>query len=181
MKRIHIVGHKNSGKTTLVVDLVKEFSLRGYRVGTIKHTHHDHELDTPGKDSHRHRQAGSEAVGILTQGMNAIFWPQQGGKTGEKYSQFDAMMKQLDVVLVEGDSQTTAAKIEVYRTANSKDVKEVCIEPLARTDRSILALVSDDSLDIDTPLWKRSDVGGIVTKLEALFTLSVPGENDGLK
>ena len=64
MNRIHIIGRKNHGKTQLVVELVEEFSLRGLRVGTIKHTHHDHELDTPGKDSHRHRSAGAAVVVI---------------------------------------------------------------------------------------------------------------------
>ena len=75
MKRIHIVGRKNSGKTTLVADLVAHLTANGHRVGTIKHTHHQHELDTPGKDSHRHREAGAAVVGILCPGMTAVFRP----------------------------------------------------------------------------------------------------------
>lgn len=47
MKRIHIVGRRNSGQTTLIVEQVTEFTLRGYCVGTIRHSHHQHELDTP--------------------------------------------------------------------------------------------------------------------------------------
>ena len=79
MRRIHIIGRKNSGKTSLVVRLVEYYRTAGYRVGTIKHTHHHHELDTPGKDSFRHRQAGASAVGILAPTMNAVFWPQANG------------------------------------------------------------------------------------------------------
>ena len=61
-----MIGRKNSGKTTLVSELVTEFTARGYRVGTIKHTHHQHELDVPGKDSYRHREAGAAIVGIIS-------------------------------------------------------------------------------------------------------------------
>jgi molybdopterin-guanine dinucleotide biosynthesis protein MobB len=74
MKRLHVIGGKNHGKTTLVVELVKEFSRRGISVGTIKHTHHQHELDVPGKDSYRHRMAGAAAVGILSPSMSALFF-----------------------------------------------------------------------------------------------------------
>jgi molybdopterin-guanine dinucleotide biosynthesis protein MobB len=62
VKRLHIIGGKNHGKTMLVVELVQEFARRGIPVGTIKHTHHHHEVDVPGKDSHRHRLAGAAAA-----------------------------------------------------------------------------------------------------------------------
>ena len=65
MRRIHVVGRKNSGKTTLVVELVRHFTAAGLRVGTVKHTSHSHELDTPGKDSYQHRHAGAAVVGIF--------------------------------------------------------------------------------------------------------------------
>ena len=60
--RIHVVGRRNHGKTTLLVELVEELCRRGLRVGTLKHSSHTHELDTPGKDSHRHRLAGLNAA-----------------------------------------------------------------------------------------------------------------------
>jgi len=75
MRRLHIVGRKNSGKTTFIVELVRYFTSSGLRIGTIKHTHHQHELDTPGKDSHRHREAGAQVVGILSRAMSAVFLP----------------------------------------------------------------------------------------------------------
>ncbi len=166
MKRIHIVGRKNSGKTTLIVELVTEFTLRGYCVGTIKHTHYKRELDTPGKDSHRHREAGSTAVGILSPGMNAIFWPQPAKRSRQAmYEQFDATMNQCDIVLVEGDSQTDAAKIEVFRAANS-DL------PMAMTDAEIQAVVTDDELKIGTAIWKRSDLDSIVQNIALLMELA---------
>lgn len=171
MKRIHIVGRKNSGKTTLIVDLVTELTRQGYRVGTIKHTHHDHELDAPGKDSHRHREAGSAAVGILTRGMNAIFWPVPNTKpnpTG-KYEQFDAMMQDCDIVLVEGDSRSDAPKVEVYR-ANPDDGETR--NPIATSDPSILAVVTDDAPEVNQPIWPRDDLNSLVDQLKAVLTLS---------
>lgn len=171
MKRLHIIGHKNSGKTTLIVDLVTAFTRLGYRVGTIKHTHHHHELDTPGKDSHRHREAGSVAVGILSKGMNAIFWPQTDNRTSSdqpdsrKYLQFDSMMNDCDIVLVEGDSKTNATRIEVFRAVNGT-------EPMAASDDTIHAVVTDDNLKIAVPLWKRGEVAELVRQIEILLNLA---------
>ena len=173
MKRIHIIGRKNSGKTTLIVELVTELTRQGYRVGTIKHTHHDHELDTPGKDSHRHREAGSSAVGILTNGMNAIFWPSVKNESAdpqsnsEKYQEFASMMNECDVVLVEGDSKTTAPKIEVFRAANGNG-------PMAMFDTTIHAIVTDDEPVIEpaVAIWNRSDLNSIINNVELLLDLS---------
>ncbi|MEK7810534.1 MAG: molybdopterin-guanine dinucleotide biosynthesis protein B, partial [Pseudomonadota bacterium] len=58
MRIISIVGHSGCGKTTLMVALIRELSRQGLRVATIKHAHHKVELDTPGKDSYRHKEAG---------------------------------------------------------------------------------------------------------------------------
>ena len=170
MKRLHIIGRKNSGKTTLIVELVSELTRRGYRVGTIKHTHHDHELDTPGKDSHLHRKAGSVAVGILTRGMSAVFLPQAIEQTdSDKYDQLDSMMSDCDIVLVEGDSHTIAPKIEVFRSINDD-------QSLAMSDSAIKAVVTDDALDINTAIWKRSDWNSIVENIELLMKLA-PAKN----
>ncbi len=172
MKRIHIIGRKNAGKTILIVELVTELTRQGYRVGTIKHTHHDHELDTPGKDSHRHREAGSVAIGVLTSGMNAIFWPQVKNddadlqSSPEKYQQFDSMMNGCDIVLVEGDSKTTAPKLEVFRAANGS-------QPMAMSNTTIHAVVTDDPIDeAVTAIWNRSDLNAIVCNIELLLKLS---------
>ena len=162
MKRIHIVGHKNSGKTTLIVQLVGELARKGYRVGTIKHTHHHHELDIPGKDSYRHREAGAESVGVISQRMNAIFWPQSKGRDkSDTYQQFERMMNQCDIVLVEGDSQADVPKIEVFRTDTGQ-------EPKALSDSTIRALVTDDEVAIEIPVWNRSDLKMIVENIECL-------------
>ena len=166
MNRIHIVGRKNSGKTTLIVELVQWLTEHGYRVGTIKHTHHHHELDTPGKDSHSHREAGANAVGILSPAMNAIFWPNPQHDVADKtaaseegmdlqseakYKQFASLMDQSDLVLVEGDSKTKATKIEVWRAENNTAAMVTQYDDFA-------AVVTDDELSTELPVLRRSDV-----------------------
>jgi molybdopterin-guanine dinucleotide biosynthesis protein MobB len=158
MKRLHIVGRKNSGKTALIVELVRELTGRGVKVGTIKHTHHRHELDVPGKDSYQHRAAGAAVVGILSPAMSAIFiptWEAHPAKQN-RYEMFASMFAQCELVLVEGDSQTAAPKIEVWR-------KEAATPPLANDDTSILAVVTNDPLSVAMEVLPRSDVVGLTT------------------
>jgi molybdopterin-guanine dinucleotide biosynthesis protein MobB len=151
MKRLHIIGRKNHGKTTLVVDLVKEFANRGISVGTVKHTHHRHELDVPGKDSYRHRMAGATAVGILSPSMSAIFLPIDDGANGDRYTVFEQMFTQCQFILVEGDSTSPALKLEVWR-------RELGTPPMIRTDKSIRAIVTDDTLPDPAEILRRTDV-----------------------
>jgi|GEM_PF-195703 len=192
MHRIHIIGRKNSGKTTLVVDLVRHFRALGYRVGTIKHTHHQHELDTPGKDSYRHRQAGAMAVGIVAPTMNAVFWPTPiagpdpiqghgdkahgemayGNRPGQSsrpdvpaaaanpprdYTQFDALMAGCDLVLVEGDQQARATKVEVWHQGLDE-------RPLVESDPSIGLLVTNDPVPVSAT-HRRDDLSSLGRRL----------------
>ena len=157
VRRLHILGRKNHGKTTLVAELVAEFTRRGLRVGTIKHTHHQHELDTPGKDSHRHREAGAHCVGILTPSWSAAFWASGENSTGDaRYEAFAPTMAGCDLVIDEGDTQTSADKIEVWRA-------EVGSDPLAMHDKSILAVVTDDQPAVTCPLLSRVRIDELVT------------------
>ena len=152
MKRLHIIGRKNHGKTTLVIALVTELIERGFKIGTIKHTHHHHELDTPGKDSYRHRVAGAHCVGILSPRMNACFSPTDNERGGDdRYRPFEPMFADCDLVIVEGDTETGADKIEVWR-------KAVGSAPIASTDPSVLAIVTDDTSTVDRLVLRRTDV-----------------------
>jgi molybdopterin-guanine dinucleotide biosynthesis protein MobB len=156
LKRLHVIGGKNHGKTSLIVELVWEFSRRGITVGTIKHTHHQHELDVPGKDFYRHREAGAKMVGILSPSMTAMFLPtgDSSATAEERYSVFAPMFARCRLVLVEGDSQTTAPKIEVWRN-------ELGTPPLAMHDKSIMAVVTDDACMFSVTVHPRSDVEGL--------------------
>jgi len=155
MNRLHVIGRKNHGKTTLVVELVEEYVRRGIPVGTVKHTHHRHELDVPGKDSYRHRLAGATAVGILSPKMSAVFLPSdQDGAEGDRYAVFAPLFASCRFILVEGDSCTPAPKIEVWRS-------ELGTPPLATDDQSILAIVTDNPVPIAARILSRSDILGL--------------------
>jgi len=157
MQRVHIIGGKNHGKTTLIEELIRELQMRGLRVGTIKHTHHDHELDTPGKDSYRHRQAGAAVVGIVSKNVTAAFVTVQPGATTNeaRYQALEPLFATCDVVLVEGDMETTAAKLEVWRAA-------LGTPPRAASDSRVLAVISDDQVPANVPVLPRSDLTGVV-------------------
>lgn len=153
--RLHIVGRKNAGKTTLVCDLVTELSQQGYTVATIKHTHHNHELDTPGKDSHKHRESGAAGVGILSSQMTAVFVPVVRDEDETiRYGRFNILFQECDLILVEGDLNSTAAKLEVWRST-------VPEPPYAAASPDILAVVSDDVVDVDCPVLSRSHISDL--------------------
>lgn len=155
MKRLHVIGRKNHGKTTLVRDLTAALTERGHRIGTIKHTHHQHELDTPGKDSHQHRLAGAACVGILSPQLNACFWNDPEVTGDDRYEAFAPMFRNCELVIVEGDTQTGGDKIEVWRASQSDT-------PLAAGDDSILALVTDDANDLPCQRLARNPIDSLL-------------------
>jgi molybdopterin-guanine dinucleotide biosynthesis adapter protein len=104
---IGVVGHKKSGKTTLVELLAKEMVSRGKSVGTIKITSHDLEFDTPGKDTHRHRIAGSKVTLIRSKSQIALF--SETAYFGD--DQIRVIFQKCDFVFIEGDSNSQNPKI----------------------------------------------------------------------
>jgi molybdopterin-guanine dinucleotide biosynthesis protein B len=109
MRRLHIVGGKKQGKTALMERLVGELTRRGLRVGTIKHSSHSHDIDTPGTDSHRHRTAGASPAAFVTPGGVAVYL--SGSRS---YDQIAPLFRDCHLVLVEGDRETDAPKVEVH-------------------------------------------------------------------
>jgi len=114
-KVIHVIGPRKNGKTTLIEKLIPELSLRGYRVGTIKH-HHSRsplQMDHEGKDSWRHRRAGAKAVALVSPSEFAVIQ-----NTDEETRLEDAikLLRGVDIVLVEGFRLEAGTKIEVRRT-----------------------------------------------------------------
>jgi molybdopterin-guanine dinucleotide biosynthesis protein B len=155
MKRIHIVGRKNHGKTTLVVELVQEFCRRGVHVGTIKHSRHLHELDTPGKDSHRHRAAGSQPAAIITGDSVGVFLSRDGR---DEYERLEPLFADCQLVLVEGDIEAGGVKVEVWRAEKGPS----CI---AAERADISAVISDDRPHVTVPVWPRNDVALLADRI----------------
>lgn len=162
MKRIHVVGHKNSGKTKLIEELTAHFSADGLSVGTVKHTHHHHELDIPGKDSHRHRLAGASIVGILTPNMTAVFRPTEPSHDAARYAELARIFAGCDVMIVEGDLWVDALKVEVWRPQASE-------RPYAADNRSIHAVITDSPTSIDVDAWPRHPVADVARRIRLLL------------
>jgi len=157
MKRIHIVGRKNHGKTTLGVEIVEELTRRGIRVGTVKHTSHVHELDTPGKDSFLHRQAGGTPVAVVTPELIGVYHTRSEDR--RVYERLAPMYTDCHLVIVEGDAAAaTGIKVEVWR-------EEMGDVPLAAERDDIVAMVTEDTADFGPPVWPRSNVGAIVDRI----------------
>ena len=169
LKRVHVVGRKNSGKTTLIVELVELLTARGLVVGTIKHTHHHHELDIPGKDSYKHRQAGAAPVAILSPGMTAVFQPAEPSEEPPNYEWLSPMFAACDLVLVEGDLRASAPRVEVWREACGS-------APYAATDSAIAAIISNDAIDVGLPIWKRHPLDDTAMRIVALAERPLAGD-----
>ncbi|MCM2292922.1 molybdopterin-guanine dinucleotide biosynthesis protein B [Allorhizobium sp. BGMRC 0089] len=158
-----ISGWKNSGKTGLTVRLVGELTERGYRISTIKHAHHDFDIDKPGTDSFRHRDGGAAEVAIVAAGRYAILHELRG----ESEPHLDEILARLapcDLVLVEGYKREQIPKIETRRL----DAKNR--EPLAPTDPYILAIAADHAVTSDLPVFDLDDTMAI-----ADFIISIIG------
>ncbi|MBP1933934.1 molybdopterin-guanine dinucleotide biosynthesis protein B [Ammoniphilus resinae] len=112
---IQIVGFKNSGKTTTTCNLIERFSALGWKVGSIKHDAHHFEIDHPGKDTWRHREAGAQVVAIASQNKTAIM-KQEGTSLPDLLGQMEGM----DIVLVEGYKYSKYPKIVILR--NEMDI-----------------------------------------------------------
>jgi molybdopterin guanine dinucleotide biosynthesis accessory protein MobB len=136
MKVIGLVGWSGAGKTTLIAKLIPELKSRGLTVSTIKHAHHEFEIDRPGKDSFVHREAGAQEVLVASMNRWALIHELRG--TPEpSLCDLLAHLAHADLVLVEGFKHGAHAKIEVHRAANGKPF-------LFPEDPGIVALASDD-------------------------------------
>lgn len=133
-------AYSGTGKTTLLVQLIPILKQRGLRVGVIKHSHHDFEIDYPGKDSYRLRSAGATPVMIVSPYRRVLineFSPQREIRLEEQLPAFPC--DELDIILVEGFRHECFAKIELHRPSLGKAL----IYP---TDQSIIAIASDQTL-----------------------------------
>ncbi|HBF29822.1 molybdopterin-guanine dinucleotide biosynthesis protein B [Rhizobium sp.] len=150
-----ISGWKNSGKTGLTVRLVEEFTRRGYVVSTIKHAHHEFDIDKPGADSYRHRQAGAQEVTIVSGTRFAIMHELRGA---EEPALADILprLAPCDLLLIEGYKRETIPKIEVRRLDASKQT------PLADQDPHILAIAADHPVqESDIAVFDLDDTAAI--------------------
>ena len=139
MRMLGFIGSSGSGKTTLMTQVLPVLRQRGLRVSALKHAHHGFDIDRPGKDSFRYREAGAEEVMLVAEGRWALL---REANAGDDLSlpALVSRMAPVDIVLVEGFKLATIPKIEVYRPSLGK-------APFFPNDPGIVAIASDADFD----------------------------------
>lgn len=157
MKLYGVTGWKNSGKTGLVERLVAELTARGLRVSTIKHAHHSFDVDHPGRDSYRHRDAGAQEVLLSSRNRIALMTELRGAEEPS----LEALLTRLapvDLVLIEGYKRDRHPKIEAHRAETGQPL-------IAPGDATIRAVASDSGAalpgDLGRPVFDLDDTGAI--------------------
>jgi molybdopterin-guanine dinucleotide biosynthesis adapter protein len=163
MRVIGFAGWSGAGKTTLIVKLIPELNRRGLSVSTIKHAHHNFDLDQPGKDSYEHRAAGAEEVLVASANRVALMRELRGAPE-PSLAELLGLFKAVDLVLVEGFKRDPLPKIEVFRTANRKP-------PLYPDDRNIVALIGDAELSSHLP---HASIGDIAAAADLVLAHAEP-------
>lgn len=159
-KVIGIAGWKNSGKTTLTERLVSELTARGRKVSTIKHAHHDADIDHEGTDSYRHRHAGAGEVLLVTPRRWALMHEMRGNDE-PALDDLLARLSPCDVVLVEGYKQGGHPKIEVRRL----DARQTT--PLPQSANVIAIAADHDVAGASVPVFDLDAIAAIADFVEA--------------
>lgn len=150
-----VTGWKNSGKTTLVTRLIAEFARRRLKVASVKHAHHGFDIDKPGSDSFRHREAGAREVMVVS-GRRWALMHEMHGEAEPPLVEALARLSPCDLIVVEGYKRERHAKIECRRRATLNQA------PLAPEDPSIVAIAADYQADGGgLPVFALDDVPAI--------------------
>jgi molybdopterin-guanine dinucleotide biosynthesis adapter protein len=144
-KLLSIIGRSGSGKTHLISRLIPFFVSKGLKVGSIKHTHHQAEFDKEGKDSWKHKKAGSAQVLLMTDDQMAIYTDVQQKKTLREI--VDQWFQGFDIVISEGFKNEAGLKVEVCRQSTQKT--PLFIDP----QYMINMIVSDFKIQSEVPVF----------------------------
>tara|TARA_B100000945_G_scaffold186997_1_gene150036 strand:- start:45 stop:527 length:483 start_codon:yes stop_codon:yes gene_type:complete len=153
MKIIGIVGWKNTGKTFFVSEIIKKLKSKNYRIASIKHAHHEFDIDHPNTDSYIHRISGSSQV-IISSSKRWAKINELEKQNEKKLDELIAELSETDIVLVEGYKNENHPKIEVI---NEKENKH-----LFKNIKNVVAIISDLNLDTDLKKFKKNEIDKIV-------------------
>lgn len=153
MKVFGIAGYSGSGKTTLLEKLIPQLTARGLRVSVIKHAHHGFDIDRPGKDSFRHRQAGAYEV-LLSCNDRWALMHERRHEAEPTLNELLSHLSPCDLVLIEGFKQEPVPKLEVYRLANGTP-------PIFAERSDVVAVATDGEIDTLLPVLPLNDIGAI--------------------
>jgi molybdopterin-guanine dinucleotide biosynthesis protein B len=164
---VSIVGKSGSGKTTFLEKLIREIASHGFKIATIKHTHHDISFDQPGKDSWRHARAGAAASMVSSDYQIQIIKSVAKDVTVEELAlQFG---EEYDLILTEGFSGGgSTPKIEIHR----KEANLPLINP-----ENLIAIVTDETLEVEVKQFNLNDVKDVAGFIEEMYLK--PGNRKG--
>ena len=157
MKVIGLAGWSGAGKTTLLTRLIPHFNAQGLRVSVIKHAHHQFDVDVPGKDSWRHREAGAAEVLVASSNRWALMHELRGAEE-PRIPELLAKMSRVDLVVVEGFKREPLRKIEVYRAANGKPF-------LFPDDPDVVGIATDTAVETTLPTAHLDDIEAIAAMM----------------
>ena len=168
MHIIGLAGWSGSGKTTLLTRVIPRLVARGLKVSTLKHAHHAFDIDQPGKDSWRHRQAGCREV-LITSDARWALMHELRDSAELTLSDAIAQIAPCDLLLVEGFKSAPIPKLEVWRADNGKAL-------LHPGDPNIVAIATDrpDQIQASIPVFVLDDVGAIATLVQDQATGGTP-------
>ncbi|MEQ8823097.1 MAG: molybdopterin-guanine dinucleotide biosynthesis protein B [Filomicrobium sp.] len=157
---IGIAGWKKSGKTTLTVRLIEEFTRRGLKVASLKHAHHEFQVDSGETDSARHRRAGASQVAVISATRWALITELE--KAPEpNFEEIIAALEPCDLVIVEGYKSARIPKIEARREAS------ITRKPLADEDPLVIAIAADHEVEDTTlPVFELDNVAAMADFIE---------------
>jgi molybdopterin-guanine dinucleotide biosynthesis protein B len=160
MKVIGLAGWSGAGKTTLLTRVIPHLLGEGLRVSVIKHAHHKFDIDVPGKDSWRHRQAGATEV-MVASGQRWALMHELRGEREPRLPDLLARMSRVDLVVVEGYKSEPLRKIEVYRAANGKPL-------LFPDDAGIVGIATDTTIETRLPTAHLDNIPAIAAMMRRL-------------
>jgi molybdopterin-guanine dinucleotide biosynthesis adapter protein len=157
MKVIGLAGWSGAGKTTLLTRVLPHLRGQGLRVSVIKHAHHKFDVDTPGKDSWRHREAGAEEV-LVSSGNRWALMHELRGEREPHLAELLRKLSRVDLVVIEGYKTEPHRKIEVFRAANSKPL-------LFPADPDIVGIAADVAVETSLPTAHLDDIAAVAAMM----------------
>ena len=153
MKIVGIVGWKNSGKTYFVSKIIKKLKIKNYRVASIKHAHHEFDIDHKGTDSYFHREAGSSQV-IVSSSKRWVKITELNNSKEQTLNDLLNQLNETDIVIVEGFKNDNHPKIEIIKKGDDNY--------LFNKISNIQAVISEEKIDTDLKQFKKNEIDNIV-------------------
>lgn len=158
---LSFVGRSNTGKTTVIERLIPALRKKGIKVAVIKHHPHDFNIDIPGKDTYRYKQAGASTSILASPGKVAVIEDTEKELTLEEI--VTRYVRNIDLLLIEGFKRENIPKIEVFRK------KEDGNSPVCTGDTNLIAIITDEPIETSLPVFSRNDVQKIAEFIISRF------------